>query len=229
MMKISSFDGVKKFKFQPDDEDSNAARFRELDWLADYLSDDGYNLEFGVFSGSTINCIATARPDLDFHGFDSFEGLPEDWDMGAKQVSKDAFDRKGELPEVSDNVRLWKGWFEDTITEWKRSVSPTGYLKPEKHISFLHVDCDIYKSTVTVLEELNDSIVPGTIIRFDELSCWRTVFNEASPQGKAYRVPYTTWKEHEWKALNEWLEKNDRVVVPICRNWFQSGTVVVTK
>ena len=228
-MKITSFDGVKKFKFLPSDEDSNAVRFRELDWLADFISDDGYNLEFGVYTGSTINCIATARPDLEFHGFDSFTGLPEDWDMGQKQVSAKAFDREGKLPEVSDNVTLWKGWFDTTITEWKRSVSPEGYLKPEKNISYLHVDCDIYKSTVTVLEELNEIIVPGTIIRFDELCCWRTTFNEASPNGKANRVAYTTWKEHEWKALNEWLDKYDRTVVPLCRNWFQSGTVVVTK
>ena len=72
-MKIQSFDGIKKFKFQAGDEDSNAARFRELDWLSQFLSDDAYNLEFGVFSGATINCLATARPDLKFHGFDSFD------------------------------------------------------------------------------------------------------------------------------------------------------------
>jgi hypothetical protein len=61
------------------------------------------------------------------------------------------------------------------------------------------------------------------------LCCWRHVFGEASPKGKANRVLYTTWKDHEWKAMNEWLEKYDRKVVPISRNWFQGATVVVTQ
>jgi len=228
-MKIRDFENIKKYKFLGTDENTNDVRLRELDDLAQYLPDWGHNLEFGVFNGVTISCLATARPELEFHGFDSFEGLPEDWDMGQKNVSAKAFDREGQLPEVPENVTLWKGWFNNTITEWKRSVSEEGYLKPTLPISFLHVDCDIYSSTVTIFEELNDSIVPGTIIRFDELSCWRYVFGEASPSGSANRVMYTTWKDHEWKALNEWLDKYDRKVVPISRNWFQGATVVVTQ
>ena len=220
-MKITEFDGVKKFKFLSEDTDTNAVRLRELEWLAPYLPSWGMNLEFGVFSGTTINRIASLRPDLFFHGFDSFEGLPEDWDMGQKHVKKEAFDKKGEMPEVEQNVVLWKGWFDETIDQ---------YLKEyDDKIGYLHVDCDVYSSTVTILEKLNEYIVPGTIIRFDELCCWRYTFNEASPKGKANRVFYTTWKEHEWKALNEWLEKYNRRVVPISRNWFQGGTVVVTQ
>jgi hypothetical protein len=220
-MKISEFENVKKFKFQPSDQNTDDVRLRELEDLAKYLPDWGLNVELGVYNGVTIGCLATARPDLEFHGFDSFEGLPEDWDMGQKQVKSEAFDRKGELPEVPDNVKLYKGWFNETLP-----LFLTEALSP---ISFLHVDCDIYSSTDYSLNLLNDRIVPGTIIRFDELSCWRYVFGEASPSGKAHRVLYTTWKDHEWKALNEWLEKYDRKVVPISRNWFQGATVVVTQ
>ena len=220
-MKISEFENIKKYKFSPEDENTNDVRLRELDDLAKYLPDWGLNLELGVYNGVTISCLATARPELEFHGFDSFEGLPEDWDMGQKSVKKEAFDRQGELPEVPDNVKLYKGWFNETLPPFL-----TEALSP---ISFLHVDCDIYSSTDYSLNLLNDRIVPGTIIRFDELSCWRHVFGEASPNGKANRVMYTTWKDHEWKALNEWLEKYDRKVVPISRNWFQGATVVVTQ
>lgn len=221
MMKISEFENVKKYKFHPNDQNTNDVRLRELDDLAQYLPDWGLNIELGVYNGVTIGCLATARPDLEFHGFDSFEGLPEDWDMGQKQVKGEAFDRKGELPDVPDNVKLYKGWFSETLPHFL-----TEALSP---ISFLHVDCDIYSSTDYSLNLLNDRIVPGTLIRFDELSCWRYVFREASPSGKANRVLYTTWKNHEWKALNEWLEKYDRKVVPISRNWFQGATVVVTQ
>ena len=223
MMKIKEFENIKKFKFQSGDTDTNAVRLRELEDLSKYLAKDKLNLEFGVFSGTTINAIAEARPDLQFHGFDSFEGLPEDWDMGQKNVSKEAFDCQGSVPMVEANVKLWKGWFDKTIPEFLDSE----YNKTD--IGYLHVDCDIYSSTVTILDSLNHLIVPGTIIRFDELSCWRYVFNEASPRGKASRVMYTTWKQHEWKALNEWLEKYDRKVVPVSRNWFQGATVIVTQ
>ena len=54
-------------------------RIRELNDIAKYIG-TGLNLEFGVFKGVTISAVAKARPDLIFHGFDSFEGLPEDWD-----------------------------------------------------------------------------------------------------------------------------------------------------
>lgn len=220
-MKIRDFENIKKYKFYPDDQNTNDVRLRELDDLAQYLPDWGLNIELGVYNGVTIGCLATARPELEFHGFDSFEGLPEDWDMGQKRVDSKAFDRKGELPEVPDNVMLYKGWFNETLEPFVDEQ-----MKP---ISFLHVDCDIYSSTAYALELFNNDIKPGTIIRFDELACWRNVFGEASPSGKANRVMYTTWKDHEWKAMNEWLEKYDRKVVPISRNWFQGATVVVTQ
>lgn len=220
-MKITEFLNVQKFKFLAGDETTNDVRIRELNWLAPYLPEWGLNLEFGVFSGLTISCLATARPELEFHGFDSFEGLPEDWDMGQKNVKAEAFDRKGELPEVPDNVTLHKGWFDETLPKF---LDDNG-----GDISYLHIDSDIYSSAVTIFEECNSRIVPGTIIRFDELSCWRHVFTEASPNSKANRVLYTTWQDHEWKALNEWLDKYDRKVIPLSRNWFQGATVMVTQ
>jgi hypothetical protein len=223
-MKISDFENIKKFPYISGDVDTMAARFRELDWLAPMINNTGWNLEFGVHTGQTINYIAAARKDLEFVGFDSFEGLPEDWDMGQKVVSTKAFDRGGEPPEVAENVSLVKGFFDTSLPEWLKSKSDHG----NHSISYLHVDSDIYSSCVTIFDHLNDYIKPGCIIRFDELSCWRYVFQEASPS-KLQRVFYTTWQDHEWKALNEWMDNNDRKVAPLCRNWFQSGTVIVTQ
>jgi len=36
-------------------------------------------LEFGVATGATLRKIATSFPSRSVYGFDSFEGLPEDW------------------------------------------------------------------------------------------------------------------------------------------------------
>ena len=56
---------------------------------------DGLHLEFGVYKGDSINRFAGLSPDVIWYGFDSFEGLPEAWTLGAK---KGAFSVGGRLP-----------------------------------------------------------------------------------------------------------------------------------
>ena len=227
-MNISDFEYIKKFPSLISDTNTNEVRLRELDWLMPQIGDWGLNLEFGVFGGDTINHSAQLRTDLDFIGFDSFEGLPEDMDTGQKLVPATAFDREGILPEVESNVKLVKGWFDESIPTWLQELDGEESKVGKKKISYLNLDADIYSSTITVLNLINDIIVPGTMIRFDELSCWRYVFHEANPKN-VQRVYFTNWEAHEWKAMNEWLEKFDRKVIPVCRNWHQSATVMVTQ
>ena len=57
---------------------------------------EGMLLEFGVFRGQSINQIARVVPDRTVHGFDSFEGLPEDW--SGYNVKAEFFDQQGDLP-----------------------------------------------------------------------------------------------------------------------------------
>lgn len=213
-MKIEEFKNLKKYDFQKGD--SKSTEERELIDISKYIG-EGLNLEFGVYDGFSISTLANARPDLTFHGFDSFEGLPEDWDLGGKYTKKEKFDRKGVLPNVPKNVQLHKGWFNEELRPF--------IIEFAENISFLHIDCDIYSSASYVLNELNNLIRPGTIIRFDELCCWRTAFQERSEVKRAF---YTTWENHEWKALNEWIKFHNRKVVPVSRNWFQGATVIVT-
>jgi len=142
----------------------------------------GLVLEFGVRFGTSIRHIA-AQAGQDVHGFDSFEGLPEAWGDKPSGV----YTTGGALPEVPANVRLHAGWFEDTLPVFaKENPGP---------VRFMNVDCDIYSSTKTVLEVLEDRIVPGTVIVFDEYimtSQWRhdehLAFQEAAAKrGWSYR------------------------------------------
>jgi hypothetical protein len=116
-------------------------------------------LEFGVYEGYTLRRWAKllTNPASSLHGFDSFEGLPENWDV---LRPKGTFDVKGVIPKYDDpRVRLHQGWFEDTL--------PHFVLPPHDRL-VIHIDADLYTSTKFVLNTLRDAIVPGTVIIFDE-------------------------------------------------------------
>ena len=111
--------------------------------------------EFGVYSGLTINHIASLTIQT-VYGFDSFAGLPERWRDG---FSKGHF-KVSSLPKVQPNVVLIKGWFDETLPDFIKDH--------EESLGFLHVDCDLYSSTKVIFEALSDRIHPGCIIVFDE-------------------------------------------------------------
>lgn len=114
-------------------------------------------LEFGVNGGKTINQIRNfLTSDYKVFGFDSFIGLPEDW-VGTRH-KKGEMSTNGIIPDVQ-NVIFYKGWFKDTIPQ---------YLNQAKPIALLHIDCDLYSSTIDVLYGLKDFIVPSTVLVFDE-------------------------------------------------------------
>lgn len=138
----------------------------------------GHYLEFGVYTGGTIRYIARHLPQgQKIHGFDSFEGLPESWrgfDLG-----KDTFDLKGKLPKVPANVILHKGWFKQTIPAWLK--------ENDGKVAFVHIDCDLYSSTVDILEGLAARMQAGTVVLFDDY------FN------------YPNWEKHGFKAWQDYV------------------------
>lgn len=125
--------------------------------LAREMAHHAVVMEFGVATGRTLNHFARLMPNKYIHGFDSFNGLPEDW---TSRMPKGFFKRQA-LPKVAWNCYLNVGWFNETIPKWKLKYADTP-------IMLLHVDCDLYSSTKTVLTELRKNIVPGTVIIFDE-------------------------------------------------------------
>ena len=76
---------------------------------------DGYVLEFGVHKAETIQVIAECFPEDQVYGFDSFEGLPEDWNISHNE--KFNKHKKGyfaiDIPSI-DNPRIHfvKGFFD---------------------------------------------------------------------------------------------------------------------
>jgi hypothetical protein len=174
------------------DKNDTVENLTHLEFACKLLNRE-YNhvLEFGVFFGKTLTLLKNTLSDkFNLFGFDSFEGLPEDWlcfdgtVAGHGVCTKNFFTTNGAIPEI-EGVKIYSGWFEDTIKE---------YLKIAQPISLLHVDCDLYSSTKTVLYNLNDYIKPDTIIVFDE---W---YYNGDPN----------FNDHEQKCFFEWVKDFDR-------------------
>lgn len=149
-------------------------------WLATQIPDEGIMMECGVWRGRSINAMANLFPKRTLYGFDSFEGLSESWvgvDLGAG-----AFDLKGELPKVADNVVLTKGWVDDTL--------PPFFAKEKGDIAYLHIDTDTYSPAKTILSLAKERFKVGSVVLFDEL------------------IGYPFWESGEYKALTEELDRD---------------------
>jgi O-methyltransferase len=166
---------------------------------------DGEYLEFGCGNGSSlIDMVQSIEryPRLDnmrFFVFDSFEGLPTPIGIDADELQRyergdfacdlDRYTRNVERGGVDlHKVRCIAGWYDKTLTP---------ALKQELGIqkaSIILVDCDLYESTVPVLNFITDYIQTGTIVIFDD---WY------SYKGRLDRG--------EAKAFSEWLERNPHI------------------
>ncbi len=117
-------------------------------------------LEFGVWEGYSIKFFATLNTNKNssFSGFDSFQGLPLDWD---KVYPKGAFSTKGRLPKNDDErIVFLKGWFQNTLPTFLKKASIKNNL-------IVHYDADIYSSTLFCLLQIDTLKKKYTAI-FDE-------------------------------------------------------------
>lgn len=145
------------------------------------LADADY-CEFGVFKGYSFwkaQQEANARGiACRFFGFDSFTGLPE---IGEVDRTRHGEFRPGQYDcsreQVIDNLNSAGG------IDWERTFLVPGYynesLTPEliaKHrlrrVGVALIDCDLYSSTVTVLDFLRPLIGDKTILIMDDWNCF---------------------------------------------------------
>lgn len=120
-------------------------------------------LEFGVFKGESMRFWSDAlkHPDSKLIGFDSFEGLPEDFDVEGNFI-KGTFNVNGVIPKIDDpRVKFFKGWFDEVLPKFQL---------PEHKLLIIVMDADLYSSTNYVLNYLAPYIKPGTFIYFDDMS-----------------------------------------------------------
>jgi hypothetical protein len=140
-------------------------------------------LEFGVYKGGMINYQAKRFPNLEFVGFDSFEGLRESWSGNTPEKT---FDLGGKLPKVRRNVTLVKGWFATSVPIWQKE-------RGNSRIPLLvHVDCVTYSATADVLDLCSEYVDHGLIFHFDDY------FGFPNWRNAAYKALMECSQKHKW-------------------------------
>jgi hypothetical protein len=138
----------------------------------------GYYFEFGCNEANTMRMAWDAFHhlfDLTYVGFDSFEGLPEIarideqeiWEKGKLAYAEQTFVRTvTEHGMPRRKLVTVKGFYEHVLDD---SLKERFY--PHK-AAVVYVDCDLYKSTVPVLNWVVSFLQKGTVIVFDDWNCF---------------------------------------------------------
>jgi hypothetical protein len=173
---------------------------------------DGDYAEFGVFHGRTfIEAVRAAERcelnEMRFWAFDSFEGLPEvkgvdeggEFETGQFAFGRDEFIKNLARYRVDlDKVEIVEGFYEKTLV----AESPV----PPRSIAVAWIDCDLYESTVPVLEFLTERLVDGAILIFDDWYCFK---------GRPDRG--------EQRACGEWLQNHPDIHLTEYRRFHWAG------
>jgi O-methyltransferase len=119
-------------------------------------------LEFGVDGGHSLRWWLqhNTNPASRFFGFDTFEGLPEKWGT----FEKGAMAYTIESLQITDRrVALYKGLFQESLPP---------FLEEYRGVNrrLIHLDADLFSSTLFTLTQLFRFLKPGDIILFDEFA-----------------------------------------------------------
>jgi O-methyltransferase len=131
----------------------------EQENLADVAMD---YLEFGVSGGTSFRWWLqyNKNPGSRFFGFDTFEGLPEKFGpfaKGAMAVAEEAVNVSG------SRHSFHKGLFQETLIPFLENYRGTNR-------KLIHMDADLFSSTLFTLSQLFRFLKEGDIIMFDEFA-----------------------------------------------------------
>jgi hypothetical protein len=164
--------------------------------------------EFGCHSGRTFSSAINASlllkmPQMKFYAFDSFEGLP-------KTSSDDGYFESGsfcttyqqflKIVRKSTGINLnsdsvIKGFYCDSLTSELRDKMP--------RVGIVHIDVDLYSSTIDVLNFIGPLLVPGSLILFDDWFCFPGGTNLGERKAFLEFLGNNSWiKVEPWKSYS---------------------------
>jgi len=139
-------------------------------------------LEFGVASGIAIKWWVDRikNPESRFYGFDVFTGLPENFGV----MKKHHYDTEGETPNIKDDrVKFIKGLFQDSLPGFLNN-----YNSNQRKV--IHMDADLYSSTLYVLTKLLPILKKDDIIIFDEFGVPTHEFKAFTEIVSSYKLKF---------------------------------------
>lgn len=117
---------------------------------------EGDYAEVGVFKGASAKTICEVKGDKNFYLFDTFEGLPEVSNLDLKYSKKMFFGEYNYVKNKLSNynhVYIYKGLFPQSATPIKN-----------RKFAFVHLDVDLYQSTLNCLDFFYKRMQKGGII-----------------------------------------------------------------
>jgi len=117
-------------------------------------------IEFGVAGGHSFEWFMTQNkdPESRFYGFDTFDGLPEDWGP----FKKGSFSNNNKMPLIKDGRgKFYKGLFQQTVPGFLSEFS-------NNRRNIIMLDADLWSATLYALATLAPFLKKGDIIFFDE-------------------------------------------------------------
>jgi hypothetical protein len=133
---------------------------------------------------------------MQFYAFDSFQGLPDiaspvdqevrQFEGGQYAAGRDLFLKNLKKAGVDlARVHLVPGYYQDSLNAQTKATLAL------RAAAIIHIDCDLYESTIQVLDFITDYVQDGTVILFDDWMCFKGHPNRG-----------------ERRAFAEWLRKN---------------------
>jgi O-methyltransferase len=119
---------------------------------------DGDLAEVGVFDGASARLVLDHAPKHKIlHLFDTFEGLPDIDDIDARRF------RKGDFPGSVESVRRYLGDVE-RVALHPGLFPATAAVVEDRRFSCVHLDADLYSSTMAGLEFFYPRLSRGGIL-----------------------------------------------------------------
>lgn len=181
-------------------------RHELLTWACQtYEQPDSIAIEFGVHTGNTLTTIRN-NFNGDVYGFDSFEGLPEDWREGFPQGTF-----RNQTKPTIERTELIIGWFNETLPTFTHTLT--------KPISVTHLDADLYTSTLYALTHIAPHLTNPAILIFDE---WHNYPGCEQHEQRAFHEwittqPHLTWRIAADVHSDSATENNEQLAIEISR------------
>jgi O-methyltransferase len=137
-------------------------RYPMYEWVIqkESLTEPINYIEFGVAAGHSFDWFISqnSHSESRFYGFDTFDGLPENWGP----FKKGSFSNNNTMPLIKDfRGKYYKGLFQQTLP---------GFLKEfdNSRRNVIMLDADLWSATLYALTSLAPYLKKGDIVFFDE-------------------------------------------------------------